>query len=81
MVPTTKIPTGGSSGGGGGGATTGKVKTGGSRLKMYKKKSTSSKVLKKIKNGKTVTINSTSGSWYNITYGGKTGWAKKKYIK
>jgi uncharacterized protein YgiM (DUF1202 family) len=80
LVPTTRIPSGGSSGGGGG-ATTGKVKTGGSRLKMYKKKSTSSKVLKKIKNGKTVTINSTSGSWYNITYGGKTGWAKKKYIK
>lgn len=79
IVPTTRIPTGGSAGGGG--TTTGKVKTGGSRLKMYKKKSSSSKVLKKIKNGKTVTINSTSGSWYNITYGGKTGWAKKKYIK
>lgn len=80
VVPTMKIPTGSSSSGGGG-ATTGKVKTGGSRLKMYKKKSSSSKVLKKIKNGKTVTVNSQSGSWSNITYSGKTGYAKSKYIK
>lgn len=65
----------------GGALKTGKVKTKGSRLKMYKKKSASSKVLKKIKNGSTVGIISTSGSWRNITYSGKTGWAKKKYIK
>ena len=81
LAPTMRLPTGGGGGGGGGGARTGTVKTKGSRLKMYKKKSTSSKVIKKIKNGQKVTINSTSGSWSNMTYGGKTGWAKSKYIK
>lgn len=80
-TPTIKKATIGGGGGGGGGTKTGKVKTSGSRLKMYKKKSSSSKVLKKIKNGSTVTVNSQSGSWSNITYGGKTGYAKSKYIK
>ena len=80
LAPTMRLASY-NGGGAAGGGKTGKVKTKGSRLKMYKKKSSSSKVLKKIKNGSTVAINSKSGSWYNISYGGKTGWAKKKYIK
>jgi len=52
-----------------------------SSLKMRKSASTSSSVITTLKKGKTVTILGTSGSWYKIKYGGKTGYAAKKYIK
>jgi len=83
VTPIKKAVATGTSGGGGGSGypKSGKVKTSGSRLKMYQKKSSSSKVLKKIKNGKSVTVNSADGSWVNITYSSKTGYAKSKYIK
>ena len=71
----------GSGGGSDGGTKTGVVKTDGSRLMMYSKASTSSEIVKKIKNGSKVTITDQSGSWYAIEYDGKSGYAQTKYIK
>ncbi|PET54539.1 hypothetical protein CN514_18470 [Bacillus sp. AFS001701] len=43
--------------------------------------STSYKVIGTLKKGAKVTITSTSGSWYKIKSGTKTGWVSSKYIK
>lgn len=54
-----------------------------SRLKLYKTKSKSSKVLVKMKNKDKVTVLSKSGSWYKVTHvkKKKTGFCEAKYIK
>ncbi len=50
-------------------------------LNMRKSASTDSKVVKVLRKGTTVTIKDTSGSWYKVSAGGKTGYVYKKYIK
>ena len=52
-----------------------------SSLNMRKSASTDSKVVKVLKEGATVTIHSSTGSWYKISAGGTTGYVAKKYIK
>ena len=84
VTPASTGGSGGGSGGSGGGSSgtkTGKVKTNGGRLMLRAKPSTSSKILKKMKNGSKVTITGKSGSWYAVTYSGKKGYAYAKYIK
>lgn len=51
-----------------------------SSLNMRKSASTDSDVIKVLKEGTKVTINGTSGSWYKVTAGGKTGYVAKKYV-
>ena len=51
-----------------------------SSLNMRKSTSSTSDVVKVLKKGTTVTINGSSGSWYKVTVGGKTGYVAKKYI-
>lgn len=51
-----------------------------STLNMRKSASSDSDVIKVLKEGTKVTIKGTSGSWYKITVGGKTGYVAKKYI-
>lgn len=51
-----------------------------SSLNMRKAASTDSDVIKVLKEGTKVTINGSSGSWYKVTVGGKTGYVGKKYI-
>lgn len=46
------------------------------RIKMYQKKKTSSKVIKKFKKGVKITIIDIKGSWYKIKYKGKIGYIK-----
>ena len=48
--------------------------------KLKKSKSESSKTIMKLKNGKKVTVYSTSGSWRKIKVGNKTGYVPKKYV-
>ena len=60
-------------------AKTGKVTA--SSLNIRKSASSDSKVVGTLREGATVTIKETSGSWYKITSGGKTGYVYKKYIK
>ncbi|PEL06715.1 SH3 domain-containing protein [Bacillus sp. AFS017336] len=43
--------------------------------------STSNKIVGTLKKGAKVSITSTSGTWYKITSGSKTGWVSSKYIK
>ena len=50
-------------------------------LNMRKSANSDSKVVAVLKKGATVTIKDTSGSWYKVTSGGKTGYVYKKYIK
>lgn len=50
------------------------------KMKMYEKKSTSSKVIKTIKKGVKVTIVDISGSWYKIKYNGKLGYIKSTSV-
>ena len=54
-----------------------------SRLKLYKSKSTSSKVLAKMPNKAKLKVYSKSGSWYKVTYVSKKkdGYAQAKYVK
>ena len=52
-----------------------------SSLNMRKSANSDSKVVAVLKKGATVTIKDTSGSWYKVTSGGKTGYVYKKYIK
>lgn len=52
-----------------------------SSLNLRKAASTDSKVVTTLREGASVTINGTSGSWYKVTYRGKTGYVFKKYIK
>ena len=47
--------------------------------KVYQKASTSSKYVK-VKKGLKVTLKSYSGSWGKVTYKGKTGYVKLKYL-
>ena len=60
-------------------AKTGKVTA--SSLNIRKNADSDSKVVGTLKEGATVTIKDTSGSWYKITANGKTGYVNKKYIK
>ncbi len=60
-------------------AKTGKVTA--SSLNIRKSASTDSKVVGTLREGATVTIKDTCGSWYKITAGSKTGYVYKKYIK
>ncbi len=52
-----------------------------SSLNMRKKASTESDVVCVLREGAKVTIKDTSGSWYKVSSGGKTGYVAKKYIK
>lgn len=58
---------------------TGKVKV--TRLNVRSAATTKSKVLGTLKKNQTVTIVSTTGSWYKIKFGKKTGYVSKSYIK
>lgn len=60
-------------------AKTGKVTA--SSLNIRKSASADSKVIGTLREGATVTIKDTTGSWYKITAKGKTGYVYKKYIK
>ena len=52
-----------------------------SSLNIRSRATTESKVVGSVKKGVKVTVNGTSGSWYKIKYGSKTGYVAKKYIK
>lgn len=58
---------------------TGKVKV--TRLNVRSAASTKSKVIGTLKKNQSVTIVSTTGSWYKIKFGKKTGYVSKTYIK
>ena len=60
-------------------AKTGKVTA--SSLNIRKSADSDSKVVGTLREGASVTIKDSSGSWYKITAGGKTGYVYKKYIK
>lgn len=60
-------------------AKTGKVTA--SSLNIRKSADSESKVVGTLREGATVTIKDTSGSWYKISANGKTGYVYKKYIK
>ena len=51
-----------------------------SSLNLRRAANTDSDVVKVLKQGTKVTINGSSGSWYKVTVGGKTGYVGKKYI-
>lgn len=59
---------------------TGKVTTSGGILFLRSEPSTSSRYLKKIPNGTTLTLTSESDTWYKTTYDGATGYVSAKYI-
>lgn len=58
---------------------TGKVKV--TRLNVRSAASTKSKVIGTLKKNQSVTIVSSTGSWYKIKFGKKTGYVSKTYIK
>ena len=60
-------------------AKTGKVTA--SSLNMRKSASSDSKVVGVLKEGDKVTIKDSSGSWYKVSKGSKTGYVAKKYVK
>ena len=60
-------------------AKTGKVTA--SSLNMRKSASSDSKVVGVLKEGDKVTIKDSSGSWYKVSKGSKTGYVAKKYIR
>ena len=60
-------------------AKTGKVTA--SSLNIRKSADSDSKVVGTLKEGASVTIKDSTGSWYKITANGKTGYVYKKYIK
>ena len=60
-------------------AKTGKVTA--SSLCMRKSANADSKVIATLSKGASVTIKDSTGSWYKISSGGKTGYVYKKYIK
>ena len=60
-------------------AKTGKITA--SSLNMRKSASSDSKVVGVLREGDKVTIKDSSGSWYKVSKGGKTGYVAKKYIK
>lgn len=61
--------------------TTGTVVTSGGNLNMRSAPSASASVIATIPNGSTVTILGESGNWYQISFGGRTGWASKDFIR
>lgn len=50
-------------------------------LNLRKSASTTGTVLLTIPSGRTVTYLGTHGSWYKVSYGGKTGYVASKYLK
>mgnify|MGYP002526792361 FL=1 len=60
-------------------AKTGKVTA--SSLNMRKSASSDSKVVGTLREGDKVTIKDSSGGWYKVSKGSKTGYVAKKYIK
>ena len=60
-------------------AKTGKVTA--SSLNMRKSANSDSKVVGVLREGDKVTIKDSTGSWYKVSSGGKTGYVYKKYIK
>ena len=52
-----------------------------SSLNIRKSASADSKVVGVLREGDKVTINDTSGSWYKVSKGNKTGYVAKKYIE
>ena len=52
-----------------------------SSLNMRKSASSDSKVVGVLREGDKVTIKDSSGSWYKVSKGSKTGYVAKKYIK
>ena len=60
-------------------AKTGKVTV--SSLNMRKSADSDSKVIGVLREGDKVTIKDSTGSWYKVSSGGKTGYVYKKYIK
>lgn len=60
-------------------AKTGKVTA--SSLRIRKSANSDSQVIGTLKQGASVTIKDSSGSWYKISANGKTGYVYKKYIK
>jgi stage II sporulation protein D len=60
-------------------AKTGKVKV--TRLNVRASASTKSRVMGTLKKNQSVTIVSTTGSWYKIKFGKTTGYVSKTYIK
>ncbi len=50
-------------------------------LNLRKSASTSGTILMTIPSGKAVTYLGTHGSWYKISYGGKTGYVSSQYVK
>ena len=60
---------------------TGKVKTNdGVGVNLRKSTSTSSSIITVIPENATVTITAKNGSWYKVSYNGKTGYAHSNYI-
>ena len=60
---------------------TGKVKTNdGDGLNLRQSASTSSSIITVIPENATVTITAKNGSWYKVSYNGKTGYAHSNYI-
>ena len=51
-----------------------------SSLNIRESASSKSDVIKVVKEGTKVEIKGTSGSWYKVSVGGKTGYAAKKYL-
>ncbi|MBO7661801.1 MAG: SH3 domain-containing protein, partial [Clostridia bacterium] len=51
-----------------------------SSLNIRQKASAESDVVGRLREGDTVTIKDSSGSWYKVSAGGKTGYVAKKYI-
>lgn len=58
----------------------GVVRTDGKRIKLFKKMSTSSKVLKYIPNRVAIKLFEKSGGWYKAKYKGATGYVKAEKI-
>ena len=52
-----------------------------SSLNVRKAANADANIIGHVREGKKVTILGTSGSWYKISFDGKTGYAAKKYIK
>ncbi len=50
-------------------------------VRLRETASTSGRKLLTIPDGATVTVHAVSGSWVNVTYGGKTGWCYKDYVR
>lgn len=52
-----------------------------SSLNMRKKATTDSAIVTVLKKNAKVTINGTYGSWYKVSYNGKSGYVMKNYVK